>query len=147
MPRNLVLWSRTLKSVNLQRNSPKCASNILGLWAPEALQPCIASLCHTSRQVLGSRWRRPPAKVKDGRRVWSFGHKLYALTKLKEFEDRKKHVANVVLKDWDLSVSFLRDWAKQEDKIRAECQKLAAAGSTALQRARLSSAGGKAIGF
>ena len=145
------------------------------------------NLCPVSLQVLGSRWSKPPPKVQGGRRVWTFGHKLYALMMLKEFENKKKFVANVTLKHWDLSVSFLRDWSDQEQNtrtfhalsyfkymslglkflflciskhpgdcigggvgrnvlgtIRLECQKLVAAGASALGRARLSSAGGKA---
>jgi hypothetical protein len=37
---------------------------------------------------VGVRWDRPPPLVSGGRRQWTFGHKLYALTKLREVRSR-----------------------------------------------------------
>ena len=97
------------------------------------------------KKDLGQRWHTPLAKPQKGRRPWSFGHKLYALVKLKEANGNQYHVRTKILPHWQLSKSFLSEWKKAENAIREECRCLASAGTSALDRKRLTGAGRKAI--
>ena len=45
----------------------------------------------------GIRWDKPPPLVTGGRRQWSFGHKLYALIKLREVGGNKSKLVREVL--------------------------------------------------
>ena len=49
------------------------------------------------KKDLGQHWHTPPAKPQKGRRPWSFGHKLYALVKLKEANGNRYHVRTKIL--------------------------------------------------
>jgi hypothetical protein len=62
-------------------------------------------------KVLGARWQNPPPMAAKGhRRQWQFGHKLYALMKLKECDGNQYKVRTKFLAHWNLSKSFLVEW-------------------------------------
>lgn len=85
----------------------------------------------------GARWNKPPPLVTGGRRQWSFGHKLYALIKLREVGGNKSKLVRDILPHWNISRAFLVDWEKDAEKIREECRKLAGKGAVAFSRKRI----------
>ena len=94
-------------------------------------------------KILGERWHTPPLKKQSGRSQWEFGHKQYALMQLKKANGNKYYVRTKVLLHWELSSSFLNEWAAKETEIRGECLKRA--DSSALHHCGMGGAGKKAL--
>ena len=97
--------------VGLMLMNRKCHNRLMNNCCSELLKHLRQQIClpmllmpnfqaKKPRKRQGHHWHASPSKPQKGRRPWSFGHKFYALMKLKEANGNRDHARTKILLDW-----------------------------------------------